>query len=80
LDGPPRSTRISRSSAATPSTWSDPQLEYQFACATAPLDGAAETLLAPSYAQGHLDWYAFDLGQSGDTDGPDAPARGTAPS
>jgi hypothetical protein len=59
--------------AATPSTWSDPQLEYQFACATAPLDGAAEALLAPTYAQGHLDWYAFDLGQSGDTDDPDAP-------
>ncbi len=59
--------------AATPSTWSDPQLEYQFACETAPLDGTAETLLAPSYAQGHLEWYAFDLAQSGDTDGPGAP-------
>lgn len=59
--------------AATPSTWSDPQLEYQFACETAPLDGVTETLVAPSYAQGHLDWYAFDIGQSGDTDGPSAP-------
>lgn len=57
---------------ATPSAWSDPQLEYQFACETAPLDGTAETLLAPSYAQGHLDWYAFDLGQSGGTDDPGA--------
>ena len=59
--------------AATPSTWSDPQVEYQFACETAPLDDTAETLLAPSYAQGHLDWYAFDLGAAAGNDG-DSPA------
>jgi hypothetical protein len=58
---------------ATPTTWSDPQLEYQFACETAPLDGTTETLRAPSYAQGHLDWYAFDLGLVGSTDGPGGP-------
>ena len=58
---------------ATPSTWSDPQLEYQFACETAPLDGTAETLLAPSYAQRHLDWFAFDLGPAADAGAPNAP-------
>jgi hypothetical protein len=59
--------------AASPSTWSDAQLEYQFACETAPLDGTVETLLAPSYAQGHLDWFAFDLGAASGTEGPQAP-------
>jgi hypothetical protein len=59
--------------AGSASTWSDPQLEYQFACETTRHDGVAQTLVAPSYAQGYLDWYAFDFSQPGGG-GADQPA------
>lgn len=40
------------------SAWLPPNLEYQFAVGTAQQE---KTLVAEGYAQGHLDWYSFDL-------------------
>src|SRR5262249_4312805 len=50
--------------AADPPAWQPSFLEYQFACATdAP--GRGQTVLrADQYAQGHLDWFAFDIDAS----------------
>jgi hypothetical protein len=54
--------------------WQAPYLEYQFAC-SAPQNGRAVVLAASEYAQGHLDWYAFDRAPSaGELGG----ARGSA--
>src|SRR4029078_13069455 len=43
------------------SAWVPSQLEYQFLCATDPADTAQTVLTADRYAQGHLDWYSFDI-------------------
>jgi hypothetical protein len=45
----------------TDEAWKPRFLEYQFACATdAPVRGQT-VLRANQYAQGHLDWFAFDV-------------------
>jgi hypothetical protein len=46
-----------------PPNWAESYLEYQFASsAPADTDGQRQTVLvAEQYAQGHLDWYAFDV-------------------
>lgn len=41
--------------------WAPEQLEYRFSCETAVAGGANEALTASGYAQGHLDWSAFDF-------------------
>ncbi|WP_406081194.1 hypothetical protein [Micromonospora sp. NBC_00858] len=53
----------SQSETGDPVTWSPGYLEYQFACsAPAAVAGERQTVLvAEQYAQGHLDWYAFDV-------------------
>jgi hypothetical protein len=43
------------------SAWAPSQLEYQFACATDPAGAAQTVLVADDYAQGHLDWFSFDI-------------------
>lgn len=53
----------SQPEAGDPPTWAEGYLEYQFAC-SAPADEAGQrqtVLIAEQYAQGHLDWYAFDV-------------------
>lgn len=44
------------------SAWLSERMEYAFAVA-APGRGDEDTLIAPEYAGGHLDWYAFDSGK-----------------
>jgi hypothetical protein len=41
--------------------WQPRYLEYQFAVATDTADRAQTVLVADQYAQGHLDWFAFDV-------------------
>lgn len=55
------------------SAWSDPHLEYQFACsAPASVEGEGQSVLvAEQYYHGHLDWYSFDIDPSESL--PDAP-------
>jgi hypothetical protein len=45
----------------TDSAWEPARLEYQFACRVGAADLTPSVLVADSYAQGHLDWFAFDL-------------------
>jgi hypothetical protein len=64
--------------SAGASAWAPSQLEYQFACATDPA-GPQTVLLANDYAQGHLDWFAFDIDNRegtrlGEAAGPAVPA------
>ncbi|MBC8086843.1 MAG: hypothetical protein H7Z40_06225, partial [Phycisphaerae bacterium] len=49
---------------ATDACWLPSQLEYQFAVTSPQVtDRPQTTLLADQYAEGHLDWYSFDLDQ-----------------
>ncbi|WP_315820310.1 hypothetical protein [Paraflavitalea speifideaquila] len=43
------------------SAWLPQQLEYQFAVAGAQQQQQQKVLTADQYAEGHLDWYSFDL-------------------
>ena len=44
--------------------WLPSQLEYQFAVASPSVaPGSQKALIADQYAEGHLDWYSFDLDQ-----------------
>ncbi|MEJ2504361.1 MAG: hypothetical protein P8177_13785 [Gemmatimonadota bacterium] len=54
LDG-----RMSRAPDDAPSSWNPDRMEYGFAVG-APTEGGERVLVAPEYAQGHLDWHAFD--------------------
>jgi hypothetical protein len=54
----------SQPEGATDSCWLPSQLEYQFAVSSPPVvDRPQDTLVADQYAEGHLDWYSFDLDQ-----------------
>ncbi len=41
--------------------WKPPYMEYQFTAAAEDKAGAKTLLYAEQYAQGHLDWYSFDI-------------------
>lgn len=59
--------------------WSPHQLEYRFACSAPERDGAPggpqTVLVAEEYAQGHLDWYAFDVVSDPEATLPDKPGE-----
>lgn len=57
------------------SAWSSSHLEYQFSCAAPQPDnpGSLDWLVADEYANGHLDWFSFDLAPSGFQAPADAP-------
>lgn len=44
--------------------WVPEQLEHQFSVGTSTPEGDGTLLLAAQYAQGHLDWYSFDVARS----------------
>jgi len=45
--------------------WEPAQLDYKFAVASSGQQGDQKILTADHYSGGYLDWYAFDLGASG---------------
>lgn len=50
--------------AAADSCWLPSQLEYHFAAASPPVaERPQDVLIADQYAEGHLDWYSFDVDQ-----------------
>jgi hypothetical protein len=53
--------------------WVAEQLEHRFSLGASGTDDDRTTLIADQYAEGHLDWYSFDVSQAGsDEDGGDA--------
>lgn len=48
-------------SEATDDAWKPAYMEYQFTAAAEDEAGAKTLLSAEQYAQGHLDWYSFDI-------------------
>ena len=44
-----------------PENWDPARLEYRFACSAPEADGSQTVLTSEEYADGHLDWYAFDV-------------------
>jgi hypothetical protein len=57
------------------SSWLPDRLEYQFA-ASAPMQSGEKVFLAEQYAQGHLDWYNFDIDPKKKALNPRDPAPG----
>lgn len=54
-------SQFSQPADPTDDAWNNRFLEYQFAVATDTTDRGQTVLLADQYAQGHLDWFAFDV-------------------
>lgn len=52
-------------------TWRDTHLEYTFSVRLPRGDGGVQTLHAPEYHGGRLDWYAFEAGGAVSGSGPD---------
>jgi hypothetical protein len=57
-------TQFSVPGAGAPPAWQPRFLEYQFAVATDTADRGQTVLAADQYAQGRLDWFAFDVDAS----------------
>ena len=53
--------------------WRASRLEYQFDVSTEDKNNARSILHAEEYAQGHLDWYSFDIDNEADASLSDAP-------
>lgn len=51
-------------------TWRDEKMEYAFEVRLDEGNGSQTTLHAEEYAQGHLDWFCFEVKQKANTQGP----------
>lgn len=52
---------FTRPSDKNDDAWAASQLEYQFSCSAEGAAGEQTVLVAEQYAEGHLDWYSFDI-------------------
>ena len=51
----------SEPATAADSAWTPNQLEYQFQCSVAASPSTMSVMSTTEYANGHLDWYSFDI-------------------